>query len=79
MPITLSVTGRADLSADRITRSEACDWLARAAVWFEGVGDAVLDARVVRDPEDKPVLIVLMHPASPPAEIRLGASGRVRL
>ena len=46
------------------------------AVWFEGVGDAVLDARVVRDAEDKPVLLALLHPAAPPAEVRLGASGR---
>lgn len=79
MPITLSVTGHADLSAHRLTRAEARDWLAKAAVWFEGVGDAVLDARVVRDGEDKPVLLVLLHPAATPAEVRLGASGRVRV
>jgi hypothetical protein len=79
MPITLSVTGRADLSAHRLTRSEARDWLDKAAVWFEGLGDVVLDAKLVRDSDDKPVLLALLHPASPPAEVRLGASGRVRV
>lgn len=78
MPIILSLTGHASLSPHRLTRAEARDWLAKAAVWFEGLGDAVLDARVVRDSEDKPVLLVLLHPASQPVEIRLGASGRVR-
>jgi hypothetical protein len=79
MPITLSLTGRADLSDHRLTRSEARDWLAKCAVWFEGVGDTVLDARLARDAEDKPVLLVVLHPAAPPAEVRLGASGRVRV
>lgn len=79
MPITLSVTGRADLAAHRLTRAEARDWLGKAAVWFEGVGDAVLDAKLVRDAADKPVLLALLHPASPPAEVRLGAAGRVRV
>lgn len=79
MPITLSVCGHADLADHRLSRSEARDWLAKAAVWFEGVGDAVLDARVVRDSEDHPVLLVSLHPASPPADLRLGASGRVKV
>jgi len=78
MPITLSLTGHADLAPHRLTRAEARDWLAKAAVWFEGVGDAVLDTRVVRDADDKPVLLVVLHPAAPPVEVRLGASGRVR-
>lgn len=78
MPITLSLTGQLDV-AERLSRTEARDWLARAAVWFEGVGDAVLDARVVRDPEEKPVLLVVLHPAAPAAEVRLGASGRLRV
>ena len=51
MPIVLSLTGQLD-TADRLSRTEARDWLAGAAVWFEGVGDAVLDARVVRDHEE---------------------------
>jgi hypothetical protein len=78
MPIVLSLTGQLDVT-ERLSRTEARDWLARVAVWFEGVGDAVLDARVVRDTEEKPVLLVLLHPASPPAEVRLGASGRLRV
>src|SRR5262245_28535452 len=77
MPIVLSLTGRLD-TADRLSRAEARDWLAGAAVWFEGIGDAVLDARVVRDGEEKPVLLVVLHPAAPTVEVRLGASGRLR-
>lgn len=79
MPITLSLTGHATLSPDRLTRSEARDWLAKAALWFEGLGDAVLDAKVVRDAAEKPVLLVVLHPAAPPVEIRLGGNGRVRV
>src|SRR3954454_10384726 len=78
MPICLSLTGPLDTD-DKPSRTEARDWLAGAAVWFEGVGDAVLDARVVRDNEEKPVLLILMHPAAPVAEVRLGASGRLRV
>lgn len=78
MPIVLTLTGQLDV-ADRLSRADARDWLARAAVWFESVGDAVLDARVVRDGDEKPVLLVVLHPASPPIEIRLGASGRLRV
>src|SRR5436305_13521489 len=79
MPITLTLTGRTDTSDRRLSRAEARDWLGRAAVWFEGIGDAVLDARVVRDADDRPVVLVSLHPAAAPAELRLGASGRVRV
>jgi hypothetical protein len=79
MPITLTLTGHIELSAQKLTREEARDWLGRAAVWFEGIGDAVLDARVVRDSEDKPVLLASLHPSAQPIELRLGASGRVKL
>ena len=78
-PITLTLTGRTDTSDRRLSRAEARDWLGRAAVWFEGIGDAVLDARVVRDADDRPVVLVSLHPAAAPAELRLGASGRVRV
>ncbi|MBY0459670.1 MAG: hypothetical protein K2V38_20310, partial [Gemmataceae bacterium] len=78
MSIVLSLTGRRTL-AERLTRAGARDWLSRAAVWCEGLGDAVLDARVVRDGEDRPVLLVELHPAAPPVEVRLGAGGRVRV
>ncbi|AMV29948.1 hypothetical protein VT84_36485 [Gemmata sp. SH-PL17] len=78
MSIVLSLTGQLEL-AERLSRTEARDWLARAAVWFEGIGDAVLDARVVRDGEERPVLLLVLHPAAPAAEVRLGASGRLRV
>lgn len=77
MPIALTLAGQLEL-AERLSRTDARDWLARAAVWFEGLGDAVLDARVVRDGDEKPVLLIALHPASPAAEVRLGAGGRLR-
>ncbi len=79
MPIVLSLTGRLDPGDQRLTRAQTRDWLARAAVWFEGVGDAVLDARLRRDADDRPVLLVDLHPASPAVEVRLGSSGKVRV
>lgn len=79
MPIVVSLTGQIDLGDRRLSRTEARDWLAGAAVWFESVGDAVLDAQVLRDSNDKPVLLVILHPSPPPIEIRLGATGKVRL
>jgi hypothetical protein len=79
MPIVLALTGQIDLGDRRLTRIEARDWLAGAAVWFESVGDSVLDAQVMRNSEDKPVLVVLFHPSSPPLEVRLGATGKVRV
>lgn len=79
MTISLSLTGRTDVGPRRLTRAAARDWLARAALWFEQVGDTVLDAPVVRDPAGKPVLLVSCHPAAPPAELRLGGLGRVRV
>lgn len=79
MPIDLALVGPLSPDGPRLSRAEARDWLARAAVWFEGVGDAVLDTRPVRDHEDKPALLVDLHPASPPVEIRLGGSGKVRV
>jgi hypothetical protein len=77
MPIVLSLTGRLHLGDRRLSLTDARDWLARAAVWFEGVGDAVLDTRLVRDNEDRPALLVDLHPASPTVEIRLKPNGRV--
>jgi hypothetical protein len=79
MPIVLSLTGQLELGDRRLSRIEARDWLAGAAVWFESVGDAVLDAQVMRDSNDKPVLFVVLHPSPPPVEIRLGATGKVRV
>jgi hypothetical protein len=79
MPIEISLLGHVPLSPDRLTRSEARDWLANAAVWFEGLGDSVLDARVVRDAAEKPVVLVVLHAATPPVEVRLGGNCRVRV
>jgi hypothetical protein len=79
MPIVLSLTGHLPLGDRRLSRSEARDWLARAAVWFEGVGDAVLDARLMRDAEERPVLLVDLHPVAPPVEVRLGGSGKLQV
>jgi hypothetical protein len=79
MPIALSLTGQIDLGDRRLSRGEARDWLAGAAAWFESLGDAVLDAQIMRNQEDKPVLLVTLHPSPPPVEIRLGASGKVRV
>ncbi|MBX9581276.1 MAG: hypothetical protein K2X87_13285 [Gemmataceae bacterium] len=78
MPITLSLTGR-PADAGRLTRRAAHEWLAKAAVWFESAGDAVLAADLARDAHSNPALLVTLHPASPPAELRLGGSGRVRV
>jgi hypothetical protein len=79
MPIALSLLGHVPLSPDRLTRSEAREWLANAAVWFEGLGDSVLDTKLVRDRDDKPVLLAFFHPSASPAELRLGGNGRVRV
>ena len=79
MPITLSLTARPAPGAGRFTRRSAREWLARAAVWFEAAGDAVLDADLARDRRGNPVLVVALHPASAPAEVRVGGSGRVRV
>jgi hypothetical protein len=79
MSITLSLTGQVDTGPQRFSRAEARDWLGRAAVWFEQVGDTVLEALVIRVAEDKPVLLVACHSAVPPAELRLGAGGRLRV
>jgi hypothetical protein len=79
MSIVLSLTGQIDLGNRRLSRIEAREWLAGAAVWFESVGDAVLDAQVRLDGNEKPVLVVVLHPSPPPVEIRLGATGKVRV
>ena len=80
MPIVLSLTGRLDPGDDRrLSRTEARDWLAQAAVWFEEIGDVVLDAQLVRDSEDKPGLLVVLHPTSPAVELWLGGSGKIRV
>ena len=79
MSIVLSLTGQLDVGEGKLSRQDARDWLARAAVWFEGVGDVVLDTRLMRDPDERPVLLVDLHPISPAVELRLAANGRLRV
>jgi hypothetical protein len=74
----LTLTGRVDLAGAKLTRAEARDWLARAAVWFETVGDVVLDAQLACD-DGQPVLLITFHPAADDVEIRLSSAGMVRL
>ncbi|HSQ55490.1 MAG TPA: hypothetical protein VLM40_07070 [Gemmata sp.] len=79
MPIVLSLSGQLEVGERKLSRQEARDWLARAALWFEGVGDVVLDTRLMRDADDRPVLLVDLHPVSTPVEVRLAANGRLRV
>lgn len=74
----LTLTGRITPPA-KLTRSEAREWLARAAVWFETAGDAVLGAQVQRDADDRCVLTIALHPAADDVEIRINGSGTVRI
>ncbi|HVK18408.1 MAG TPA: hypothetical protein VM533_15840 [Fimbriiglobus sp.] len=74
----LALTGRVELSGQKLARADVREWLARAAVWFETVGDAVLDARLDRD-GDRTVLSVTFHPAAEDVVVRLSSSGTVRL
>jgi hypothetical protein len=77
MGVGLSLTGHLIEHPDRLSRTDARDWLAKAAVWFEAVGDAVLDTRIIRDADDRPVLLAAFHPAAEPVEVRLGSSGKL--
>ncbi len=79
MPIVVTLTGHLRPADRRVSRTEARDWLARVAVWFEGIGDAVLDARLMRDGEDRPVLLIDLHPTCTPVELRVFGSGKVRV
>lgn len=79
MGVGLSLIGHLTDHPDRLTRVDVRDWLARAAVWFEALGDAVLDTRLLRDAEERPVLLAAFHPAVEPVEMRIGASGKLKL
>jgi hypothetical protein len=74
----LALTGRIDLSGQKLARADVREWLARAAVWFETVGDVVLDARLECG-DGRPVLLVSFHPAADDAEVRLSPAGAVRV
>lgn len=63
----------------RLSAAAARDWLARAAVWFEAVGDAVLDAHLDRDSEGRPHLRIQCHPAVEPIDVKLHGNGRLKL
>ncbi len=76
MAVGIALTGY--LHPDhRVKLSEARDWLSRAAVWFETAGDAVLETRLARDADDKPLAHILLHPVADPVELRIGGSGKV--
>ncbi len=75
----LALTGRADVAEAKLSRTDVRDWLARAAVWFETVGDAVLDAQLDRDADGRPLLYVAFHPVASDVEVRFTASGVVRV
>lgn len=79
MAVGLALTGRLDPSVGRLTLTAARDWLARAAVWFEAAGDAVLDTRLVRDVDDRPALRVACHPVCEDVEVRLSPAGKVKV
>ena len=76
---TLTLTGRLDPVPAKLTPTEKRDWLARAAVWFETAGDAVLAAEPSEGDDGKPVLCVCYHPAADDVEVRLSQSGVVRV
>jgi len=73
----LNLHGRIDLAGAKLSRADSRDWLARAAVWFETVGDAVLDTELVRHADDRSELLVSFHPAADPVEVRVASSGAV--
>jgi hypothetical protein len=79
MPIVLTLIGQLAVGSNRLTLKEAREWLARAAVWFEAVGDVVLDAQLGRDGDERPVLLVTFHRICPAVEIRIGGSGKIRV
>src|SRR5262249_2740917 len=75
----LTLTGHLDPPPAKLTRAEKREWLSRAAVWFETAGDAVLAAELAEDDDGKPLLCVSYHPAAEEVEVRLAASGAVRV
>jgi hypothetical protein len=79
MPVVLSLIGQHAVDSGTLSRKEAREWLANAAAWFEGIGDVVLDAQLGRDADERPILLVTLHPICPAVEIRIGRSGKVRL
>lgn len=77
--MALSLTLTATVTRARMSISDQRDWLARASTWFEAVGDAVLDAHLDRDAENRPHLRILCHSAAETIDVRLSRSGRLKL
>ena len=78
--MALGLTLTANIVDDsRLSPAAMRDWLARAAVWFEAVGDAVLDAHLDKDADGRPHLKVTCHPAADAIDIRLASSGKLKL
>jgi hypothetical protein len=79
MAIGLTLTATVAPDERRFPAAAVRDWLARAAVWFEAVGDAVLDAHLDRDREGRPHLRIAFHPAAEDVDVRFIGSTRVKL
>lgn len=75
----LTLTGHLHPPPAKLTPAEKREWLSRAAVWFETTGDAVLAAELAEDDDGRPLLGVSYHPAAEDVEVRLAASGVVRV
>jgi hypothetical protein len=79
MAVGLTLTAALATEERRFNAAAVRDWLARAAVWFEAVGDAVLDAHLDRDSEGRPHLRVAFHPAADDVDVRVSPGGRIKL
>lgn len=80
MGIVLILCGRiVRRNATPLALEAVREWLTRVAVWFEELGDVVMDAQLGRDAEERPILRVLIHPAGSPLEVRLETDGWVRV
>ncbi|OWK41076.1 hypothetical protein [Fimbriiglobus ruber] len=74
----LTLTGRLEATGAPASRTEIRDGLARAAAWFETLGDVVLGAELGHDADNRPVLFVSFHPAADDVELRLSSGGLLR-
>ncbi|CAN5379409.1 hypothetical protein BH11PLA2_BH11PLA2_44890 [soil metagenome] len=79
MAVGLTLTAALASDERRFNSAAIRDWLARAAVWFEAVGDAVLDAHLDRDVEGRPHLRVAFHPAADDVDVRISSGGKLKL
>ncbi len=79
MALGLTLTAALVPENRRYAPADARDWLSRAAVWFEAVGDAVLDAHLDRDSEGRPHLRIICHPAADAIDVKISSAGRLKL